>query len=202
MVNFTFDIEIHVWECFVEDQIQRYVGESVHTLTEIDPDMLSFFEIRDLYHQVGAPKEHRTYRYLFPKGDLEHDKIIIYTNINVKPLAIEHPNGKGVTNDSIGGDGGVVAEIGGNVDDGRVNEINLESDCDEVVLEEKKDVENDEEEDVENVRVSAGVEEQLTNLNILFLTLQVYLQVFVSTLQIYLQVFVKKCQHCVLKKNS
>ena len=121
------------------------------------------------------------------------DKIIIYTDIDVKPLTVEHPDGEGVTNDSVGGDGGVVAEIGGNVDGDRgVNEIYLKSDYDEVVLKEK--------EDVENVKVGARVGEQLTNLNILFLTLQVYLQAFVSTLQIYLQVFVKKHQHCVLKK--
>ena len=47
MVDFTFDIKIHVGGCFVEDQTLRYVGGSVYTLTEIDPNKLSFFEIRD-----------------------------------------------------------------------------------------------------------------------------------------------------------
>ena len=80
------------------------------------------------------------------------DKSIIYIDIDVKPLAVEHPDGEGVTDDSVGGDGGVVAEIGGNVDgDGGVNEINLKCNYDEVVLEEK--------EDVENVKVGARVEE-------------------------------------------
>ena len=56
MVDFTFDIEIHVGGCFVEDPTFKYVDGSVHTLTEIDHDKLSFFEIRDLCHVVGAPK--------------------------------------------------------------------------------------------------------------------------------------------------
>ena len=59
------------------------MGEFVPTLTEIDPNKLSFFEILDLYHLVDAPKEHRTYRYLLPKGDLEHDLRVIETDPNV-----------------------------------------------------------------------------------------------------------------------
>ncbi|KAK7830836.1 hypothetical protein CFP56_027898 [Quercus suber] len=88
IVDFTFDIEIHIREYFVEDPTLRYVGGSVHTLTEIDPDKLSFFEIRDLCHLVGASKEHSRYRC----GE---------------PLAVEHPDGGGVANDGVGGDGGV-----------------------------------------------------------------------------------------------
>ena len=47
MVDFTFDIEIHVGRCFVEEPTIEYVGGSVHLVTEIDPDKLSFlkFEI-------------------------------------------------------------------------------------------------------------------------------------------------------------
>ena len=143
MVDFTFDIEIHVGGCFVEDPTLKYMGGFVHTLTEIDPDKLSFFEIRDLCHLVGTPKEHSRYRYLLPKGGLEDDlraietnayvvnmttlyrawpanKIIIYTDIDVEPLAIEHPNRGGVIDDGVGGDE-------------RVDEIDLESDYDEVV---------------------------------------------------------------------
>ena len=159
----------------MEDPTLEHVGGSVHTLIEINPNKLSFFEIRDLCHLVGAPKEHNRYRYLLPEGNVEDDlrdietdanvmnmttlhrawpinKIIIYIDIDVKPLAVEHPDGEGVTDDSVGGDGGVVAEIGGNVDgDGGVNEINLKCNYDEVVLEEK--------EDVENVKVGARIEE-------------------------------------------
>ncbi|KAK7849499.1 hypothetical protein CFP56_002914 [Quercus suber] len=103
------------------------MGGSVHTLTKIDPNKLSFFEIRDLCHLVGASKEHSRYRYLLPEGELEHDlrvietdlgvvnmttlhrawptnKIIIYTDIDVEPLAVEHPDGGGVV--EISGDGG------------------------------------------------------------------------------------------------
>ena len=139
------------------------MGGSVHTLTEIDPDKLSFFEIRDLCHLVGAPKEHCRYRYLLPESDLEDDlrvietnpdvvnmttihkawlanKIIIYTDIDVEPLAVEHPDGGGVADDGVAGIGG----------DGGVDKIDLESDYDE-----EEDVEN-----VEDVEVGARVKEQ------------------------------------------
>nr|POE91999.1 hypothetical protein CFP56_32638 [Quercus suber] len=175
MVNFTFDIEIHVGGCFMEDPTLEYVGGSVHTLTEIDLEKLSFFEIQDLCHLVSAPKEHSRYRYLLTEGGLEDDlraietdadvvnmttlhrawpsnKIIIYTDIDVEPLAVEHPDGGGATDDGVGGDGGGVADdgVGG---DGGLDEIDLESDYDE-------DDENDKEEDVEDVEVGARVEEQ------------------------------------------
>ena len=81
MVDFTFDIKIHVRGCFVEDPTLRYVGGFVHILTEIDPDKLSFFEIRDLYHLVGAPKEHSRYRYILPEGDLKDDLRDIETDL-------------------------------------------------------------------------------------------------------------------------
>ena len=129
MVDFTFDIEIHVGGCFLEEPTIQYVGGSVRLLIEIDPDKLSYFEIRDLCHLVGAPKEHSRYKYLLPEGDLQHDlrdietdtdvvnmtnlhkawyaeKIIIYTNIDVEPLAIEYPDGGGVAHGGIGGVGG------------------------------------------------------------------------------------------------
>ena len=44
MVDFTFDIEIHIGGCFVEELTVKYVGGFVHTLTEIDLHKLSFFE--------------------------------------------------------------------------------------------------------------------------------------------------------------
>ncbi|XP_050263959.1 uncharacterized protein LOC126708197 [Quercus robur] len=121
---------------------QQYVGGSIRLLTEIDPDKLSYFEIRDLCHLVGAPKEHSRYKYLIPDGDLQHDlrdietdtdvvnmtnlhkawyaeKIIIYTDIDVEPLAVEYPDAGGVANGGVGGDaGGVAGGVGG--DAGRV----------------------------------------------------------------------------------
>ena len=45
MVDFTFDIEIHVEGCFVEEPTIEYMGGSVHLLTKIDHNKLSFFEI-------------------------------------------------------------------------------------------------------------------------------------------------------------
>nr|POE92101.1 hypothetical protein CFP56_29645 [Quercus suber] len=153
MVDFTFDIEIHVGGCFVEEPTIKYVGGSVRLLTEIDHDKLSFFEIRDLCHLVGAPKEHSIYKYLLPESDLQDDlrdietdanvlnmttlhrawpveKIIIYTEINVEPLAVEYPDRGGVADDgSIGGNGleGVADGVGGDVD-GDVSGLGLEGD--------------------------------------------------------------------------
>ena len=174
MVDFTFDIEIHVGGCFVEEPTIEYVGGFVHTLTEINPDKLSFFEIRDLCHLVCVPKEHSRYKYLLPEGGLHHDlraietdadvvnmttlykawlaeRIIIYTDIDVEPLAVKYPDGGGVA-DGVGGDaGGGVGGIGG---DAVRNEIDLESDYDE----NDEDDENDEE-DVEDVEISARDEE-------------------------------------------
>ena len=155
MVDFTFDIEIHVGGCFVEEPTIKYVGGSVRLLTEFDPDKLSFFEIRDLCHLVGAPKEHSRYKYLLPEGDLQYDlrdietdadvlnmttlhrawpaeKIIIYTDIDVEPLVVEYPDGRGVA------DGGAGGDAGGDVSGNAVrDEIDLDSDYDE-------DDENDE----------------------------------------------------------
>ena len=195
MVDFTFDIEIHVGGCFVEEPTIEYVGEFVHLLTEIDLDRLSFFEIRDLCHLVGAPKEHSRYKYLLPKGNLQVDlrdiatdanvlnmttlyrawsaeKIIIYTDIDVEPLAVKYPDGGGVAHGGVGGDGGGVADdagcdVSGDVDglggDAVRDEIDLKSDYDEDDENDEEDVEDvedgarDEEQDVE---VGARVEEQ------------------------------------------
>ena len=90
MVDFTFDIEIHVRGCFVEEPTVEYVGGFVHTLTEVNPDKLSFFEIRDLCHLVGAPKEQSRYRYLLPGGDLHDDLRAIKTNADVLNMTTLH----------------------------------------------------------------------------------------------------------------
>ena len=83
MVDFTFDIEIHVGGCFVKEPTIEYVGVSVHLLTEIDLDKLSFFEIWNLCHLVGAPKEHSRYRYLLLEGNLQVDLRDIETDVDV-----------------------------------------------------------------------------------------------------------------------
>ena len=102
----------------------------------VDPDKLSFFEMRDLCYLVGAPKEHSRYKYLLPEGNLQVDlrdiatdadvnmttlhrawpaeKIIIYTDIDVEPLAVEYPDEGGAAHGGVGGDGGgVAAGVGG-----------------------------------------------------------------------------------------
>ena len=57
----------------MEEPTIEYVGGFVHTLIKIDFNKLSFFEIRDLCHLVGAPKEHSRYRYLLSEGGLQDD---------------------------------------------------------------------------------------------------------------------------------
>ena len=77
------------------------------------------------------------------------EKIIIYTDIDVEPLAVEYPDGGRVA-DGVGGDvGGDVGGLGG---DAVRDEIDLDSDYDE-------DDENDEE-DVKDVEIGARDEEQ------------------------------------------
>ena len=90
MVDFTFDIEIHVGGCFVDEPTIEYVGGSVHLLTDIDPDKLSFFEIRDLCHLVGAPKEHSKYKYLLPEGNLQVDLRDIAIDADVLNMTTLH----------------------------------------------------------------------------------------------------------------
>ena len=60
----------------------------------------------------------------------------------MESLAVEHPDGRGVADDGVGGDGGV-------------DEIDVESDYDEVVLQEEEDDKN-----VEAIEVGDRVEEQ------------------------------------------
>ena len=66
------------------------MGGSVCLLTEIDPDKLSYFEIRDLCHLVSAPKEHSRYKYLLPEDDLQHDLRDIETDAYVLNMTNLH----------------------------------------------------------------------------------------------------------------
>ncbi|KAF3973320.1 hypothetical protein CMV_003256 [Castanea mollissima] len=87
--------------------------------------------------------------YQYPSLSSFDFRLLVPLLSDVEPLAVKHLDRGGVADDGVGGDG-------------EVDEIDLESDYDEVVLEEEEDVENDEEEDVENVedvKVSAIVEE-------------------------------------------
>ena len=67
----------------MEELTIEYVGGSVHLLTEIDPDRLSFFEIRDLCHLVGALKEHS-------RGNLQVDLRDIATDADVLNMTTLH----------------------------------------------------------------------------------------------------------------
>ena len=61
------------------------------------------------------------------------NKIIIYIDIDMKPLAVENPDGGRVADSGVGGDGGGVADgvggdVGGVIGDAVRDEIDLESD--------------------------------------------------------------------------
>ena len=83
------------------------------TLTNVDPDLLSHFEIQDICAKAGGPINSRIY-YLIPGGDLEQglrlitldddvtymselhvewptNEITLYVELEVEPIAIEEP---------------------------------------------------------------------------------------------------------------
>lgn len=70
MDDFTFDFWLMLGGCFVWNPYLQNVGGTVHRLLDVDTDRLSYYEIRDICYEVGAPISSR-YQYLIPGGDLE-----------------------------------------------------------------------------------------------------------------------------------
>ena len=89
------------------------VGILSGTLANVDPDLLSHFEIQDICAEAGGPINSRIY-YLIPGGDLEQglrlitsdddmtymselhaewptNEITLYVELEVEPIAIEEP---------------------------------------------------------------------------------------------------------------
>ena len=54
MDDFTFDFVVNVGRCFVWNPDLQYVGGIVHRLLDVDPDSLSYYEIRDICFEVGS----------------------------------------------------------------------------------------------------------------------------------------------------
>ena len=65
-----FDFTIHHSENFEWNSGLEYVGGEVSIMGNVDPDLLSHFEIQDICDEVGGPINSRSY-YLIPGGDLE-----------------------------------------------------------------------------------------------------------------------------------
>ena len=108
-----FDFTIHHGGNFEWNPSLEYVGGEVSTMGDVDPNLLSHFEIQDICVEVGGPINSRIY-YLIPGGDLEQglrlitsdddvtymcelhakwltNEITLYVESEVEPIVIEEP---------------------------------------------------------------------------------------------------------------
>ena len=108
-----FDFIIHHSGNFKWNPDLEYVGGEVSTMANVDPNLLSHFEIQDICAEAGGPINSRIY-YLIPGGDLEQglrlitldddvtykcelhaewptNEITLYVEPEVEPIAIEKP---------------------------------------------------------------------------------------------------------------
>ena len=60
----------------------EYIGGEVSTMANVDPDLLSHFEIQDICAEVGGSINNRIY-YLIPGGDLEQGLGLITSDDDV-----------------------------------------------------------------------------------------------------------------------
>ena len=113
VVEICFDFTIYHSGNFEQNPSLEYVGGEVSTIANVDPDLLSHFEIQDICVEAGGPINNRIY-YLIPGGDLEQglrlitldddviymcelhaewptNEITLYVELEVEPIAIEEP---------------------------------------------------------------------------------------------------------------
>ena len=106
-----FDFTIHHSGNFEWNPSLKYVGSEVSTMTNVDPDLLSHFEIQDICAEARGPINSMIY-YLILGGDLEQglrlinsdddvtymcelhvewpaNEITLYVEPEVEPIAIE-----------------------------------------------------------------------------------------------------------------
>ncbi|XP_065633827.1 uncharacterized protein LOC112010702 [Quercus suber] len=112
-IEIRFDFTIHHSGNFEWNPGLEYVGGEVSTMANVDPDLLSHFEIQDICAEARGPINSRIY-YLIPGGDLEQglrlitsdedvtymcelhvewptNEITLYVEPEVEPIAIEKP---------------------------------------------------------------------------------------------------------------
>ena len=77
-----FDFTIHHSGNFEWNLGLEYVGGEVSVMSNVDPDLLSHFEIQDIYVDAGRPINSRIY-YLIPGGDLEQGLRLITSDDDV-----------------------------------------------------------------------------------------------------------------------
>ena len=63
-----FDFTIHHSGYFEWNLGLKYVGDEISIVGDVDPDLLSHFEIQDICAEVGGPINNRIY-YLIPGGN-------------------------------------------------------------------------------------------------------------------------------------
>ena len=77
-----FDFTIHHSGNFEWNPSLEYVGGEVSTMVNVDQDLLSHFEIQDIFAGVGGPINSRFF-YLIPGGDLEQGLRLINSDDDV-----------------------------------------------------------------------------------------------------------------------
>ncbi|KAL3523040.1 hypothetical protein ACH5RR_015874 [Cinchona calisaya] len=74
--------EVHYGGEFVHIPEFKYVGGKVAHFEEVDPDLMSYFEVLDCLREISVPTEIPIY-YIVPNADLEHGRKLLISDQNV-----------------------------------------------------------------------------------------------------------------------
>ena len=88
-VEIRFDFTIHYSGNFEWNLSLEYVSGEVSTMANVDPDLLSHFEIQDICAEARGPINSRIY-YLISGGDLEQGLRLINSNDDVTYMCELH----------------------------------------------------------------------------------------------------------------
>ena len=86
-VEIRFNFTIHHSENFEWNLGLEYVGGEVSVMGNVDPDLLSHFEIQDICTDARGLINNRIY-YLIPGGDLEQGLRLITSDDDVTSLSL------------------------------------------------------------------------------------------------------------------
>ena len=89
LLKFIFDFTIHHSGNFEWNPSLEYVGGEVSTVANVDPDLLSHFEIQDICVEAEGSINNRIY-YLIPGGDLEQGLGLITSDDDVTYMCELH----------------------------------------------------------------------------------------------------------------